>query len=346
MLFYLTLIFLLLLILGDFSFPQKLTNKTRYILACILVISISIFRFDVGFDYASYYNIIISNGGEDYAKEPISKILMDIGHSFGYPPITFALYSVLTYSVIAYILFKTTKQFKIALFIYVCFFFLESLGTIRQGLSEAVSMLSYPFLLKRKFIKFSLICVLCSLIHVSGIITIVIYPLYHFFNIKKTVILIAILSIGVQGLMELFTSLQYFGSAANHIATGDEFLGGGVLMYFMPFFFVMLFLICKIKKLKIDYRIFSILILGASIPFMIGPHYGMRISKYFNIYICFLLPQILDYLNKKIRSLFLSMCALYFILFIHVGWNKKRPTIAPYQTIFQIENIKHPYFRH
>lgn len=334
-----------MLILGDFRHPYRLNKGAKCGLSALIILIMTALRFDVGFDYFNYYDIIWSEGGDSYYDEPLSAIIMNLGHDTRYPPISFAVFSILTYGIIIYVFYKYTDNFSLSLLIYLFLFFLESMGVIRQSLAEALMLLAYPFLIKRKIWKFLAVCVVASLAHRSALICIIFYPLYNWINLKSAFIIVCCLFGGIQLVIQLFVGAGVFGSAIGHIAMGDEYSGGGLLMYINPIMSITTYIICRLKHLKVDYNIFSILLIGAALPLLIGPHYGMRVARYFNIYLCFLIPQMLSYFSAKLRMAVCSVGVCYFMIYISVGWNKSRPTIAPYQTIFEIENVAHPKFR-
>lgn len=336
----------MLILLGDINFPIRYSRLSKYAIAAFIIILLFSVRFDVGFDYSNYYQMIDSIGGNDYRSEPISAILMDLGHYTGFPPFSFFLFSVFSYSIIIYTFYKNSEYYNYAFFCYLCFFFLDTLGGVRQALGEAFVFFGFSAVKEKKLFKYIIICFIASLAHKSAILALPIYFLYNINSIKKAIILIAIAGIMLQTISVFIAELGFFGAAANRISAGENsHPGGSMLQFFSPMLFLFILVFSRIKNLRINWHIGMIILFGLILPFIIGPHYGMRIARYYNIYMCFLLANLLAKLSPKIRILSMSVFGLYFMLFISVGWNKKRPTIAPYQTIFQIEDIENPKFR-
>lgn len=344
--FYFILISVMLFLLGDIKLPVRYTRISKYTIAALIIVMLSSVRFDVGFDYANYYSMIYHNGGDDYRNEPISAMIMDLGHYTGFPPFSFLFFAIISYSLIIYTFYKNSEYYNLAFFCYLCFFFLETLGGVRQTLGEAIVFWGFSAIKEKKWFKYAIICVIASLAHKSALLALPIYFLYNFKSIKVSVILIVIVGIMMGAISQQISELGFMGPAANRIAEGtNEHPGGSMLQFVFPTLFLLTIATSKLKKVSIDWHIGIIIIFGLILPFTIGPHYGMRIARYYNIYLCFLLADLIAKFSTKTRALSLSLFGLYFMLFISVGWNKKRPTIAPYQTIFQIENISNPHFR-
>lgn len=346
MAFYLIFIFLMWVLLGGNRLPIRYSKLSKYFIACALILILTSIRFDVGFDYANYYRIILDEGGESYANEPLSALLMNIGNYLKFPPITFFLYSVLTYSIAFYAIYKNSEEYNYVLFCYICFFFLDTLGCVRQALGEAIVLYGFSAIKEKNLLKYAIICCIGALAHKSALIA---FPVYFLYNIKSTqlaIVLIASIGALMSVVSQYVAESGLFGAAANRISEGtDSPVGGGLIQYVFPLIFIFTIWLYHVKKVKIDLRLVVIVLLGLILPFVIGAHYGMRVSHYYNVYLCFLIGHVMGICSKQLRTFIMGIFGLYFVIFIAVGWNKKRPTIAPYQTIFQIENIDKPKFR-
>lgn len=346
MIFYLILIYVMLILLGDIKLPARYSRLSKFAIAALIIIILTSVRFDVGFDYFNYYLMIGNNGGDGYRNEPISAMLMDFGHYTGFPPFSFFLFAIISYSFIIYTFYKNSEHYNLAFFCYLCFFFLETLGPVRQTLGESIVFLGVSAIKERKLFKYIVICFIASLAHKSALLALPIYFLYNIKSIKVSVAIIIIVGIMMSVISQYISELGIFGPAANRIVEGENsHPGGSLLQFFSPLLFLFILIFSRIKNVSINWHIGVIILFGIILPFIIGSHYGMRIARYYNIYMCFLLANLLAKFSTKTRTILMSLFALYFMLFISVGWNKKRPTIAPYQTIFQIENIKKPQFR-
>lgn len=336
----------MMILLGDIKLPVRYSRLSKYIIASIIVILLTSVRFDVGFDYANYYTMIDTIGGGNYKKEPLSGILMDLGHYVGFPPFSFWLFAIISYPLIIYSFYKNSEHYNLAFFCYLCFFFLETLGGIRQTLGEAIVFFGFSAIREKKLLNYIIICFIASLAHKSALLALPIYFLYNLKSIKVSIVVIAIVGIMMTVISQYISELGYFGAAANRIAEGENsHPGGSLLQYFAPMLFIYIVVFYRFKNLSLNWHIGVIILFGIMLPFIIGPHYGMRIARYYNVYMCFLLANLLANFSAKTRVLTMSLFGLYFMLYISVGWNKKRPTIAPYQTIFQIEDIRNPKFR-
>lgn len=333
-------------LLGGNRLPIRYSKLSKYLIACALILILTSIRFDVGFDYANYYRMILDEGGESYADEPFSALLMNVGHYLNFPPVTFFLYSILTYSLAFYAIYRNSKEYNYVLFCYICFFFLDTMGGVRQALGEAIVLYGFSAIKEKKLLSYAIICCIGALAHKSALIAIPVYFLYNIKSTRLAVGLIVTVGVFMSVISQYIAESGLFGAAANRISEGaDGPVGGGLIQYVFPLLFIFTIWLYHVKKVKIDLRLVVIVLLGLILPFAIGAHYGMRVSHYYNIYLCFLLGHIMGRISKQMRTFIMGVFGLYFMMFIAVGWNKKRPTIAPYQTIFQIEYIDKPNFR-
>lgn len=345
MCFYFLLLFIVFLLVGDFKLT--LNKNARVQVAVLIIILIAILRFDVGFDYIAYYPTIYDNGGEEYIHEPISRAIMKLGYFVKYPPLSFAVFSLLTY-ILVFKSFKThASRCGFALFVYLTFFYFTSLGVVRQALAGAICLYGFKYVKSKQLCRFVIVCTIASFAHKTAFLAIPVYFIYNYISPKFSIISILILYSIRTIILGLLQNTGLGGAPLNRVVeeTAAEIPGGVILMILNPAIYVGCYLFARLKKLDIDYRIFSLLFIGSSFPFIVTAHYGDRISRYYSIYFCFLLSDIMTCLSFKLRNFVLFICLMYCMAYIRVGWNKSRPTVAPYKTIFEIENVSNPKFR-
>lgn len=150
--------------------------------------------FSVGHDTNEYYEIFKMAANYNIARlqalgiEPayslMNKIVGWCGGSFH----TFLLFAAIFiyYSFIRFI-YKYSQCIWLSIIIYIAFgWFFESLYILRQFIAVSIILFSYDFLLKRRFLQFSLLVVFASLFHYSAIAFIFTYLIWSKIPYKST----------------------------------------------------------------------------------------------------------------------------------------------------------------
>lgn len=347
MTFWFLFILTVFLCLGEFNIGGHWNRSLMQGVGICIIVLVSVLRFDVGFDYMSYYQDISGNTYDRY--EPICWLIFHFAYIIKYPPIAFMLIACLTYSFV----FPTIRKFSVNSFvgimIYVCMFYLISLNTMRQSLAIAIVFWGVRYILQRSLFKYVLTCVFASLFHSSAIVSILFYPLYRFVSAKYLPMVILIIAMGYRLVLELFLNMNFyagFSDAVLELSEEDANLGGGsYTRYAMVVIVVFIYFLAWMKKADVDYRLLSFPTMGCLFPFILGSHIGSRVSEYFCIYLCLVIPQVLNAYNVRFRTMIVGAFMCYFLLFIAAGRNQKRPSFLPYQTVFNIQNIEKPLFR-
>lgn len=95
MTFWLLFILTVFLCLGEFNIGGHWNRPLMQRLGISIIVLIAVLRFDVGFDYFSYYEDIIYNSYDRY--EPLSWLIFHFAYTIKYPPIAFIIIGCLTY---------------------------------------------------------------------------------------------------------------------------------------------------------------------------------------------------------------------------------------------------------
>lgn len=323
-------------------------HKPKYFnsLGLIFLILITIFRFDIGWDYEYYYRMIypVLNIGDLARLEPGSIGIMYLSYYLGSSEYIFIIYGAFTI-VLTYIsLYKYSDNLFLGLIVYLTLFYLTSLSIIRQGLAMAIIMFSFHYIVEKKYLKYIIGCFIASMFHSSALIAMSFIPLYVLSNKKSLIPLfltIAVSSFSVYkiAVMLLFTEYE------RYIEDLDAYSGGSLIMLFMVMFMAVIFLWVKKYGDRIDYKMTLIPLLGCVIPFIFGGHIGGRISLYFYIPLCFLIPRLLPKVKaRKIGVYFITVCLLFFNINIFVdSRNPKKSQFTPYQTIWSANAHSHKF---
>ena len=184
------------------------SNGFGYILASCILLIIAVIRFDVGWDYRSYYTILDEKILAGYIRfEPLCLLLSLIAMHFEMPELFFILSSIIIYTTTFIAFKKFSVSPSLSLIVYLGLFYLISLSIIRQALAISICLYAYKYVISRNFRKFILCIIIATLFHYSAIISLIIYPIFHKYKIK-TVIIFLIIAIFSRNIF--FFILGYF----------------------------------------------------------------------------------------------------------------------------------------
>lgn len=348
MLFWGIFILTVFFCLGEFNLNGHWNRPLMQGIGISIVVLVAVLRFDVGFDYISYYQGILTY---DLDFEPLSRLLFLIGTDTvsSYPPLSFMVIAILIYSIAFSTLRKYSVSFFIAAMIYVCIFYLPSLNTIRQSLAVAISFWGIRYVYQKKPFQYVVICIFASLFHSSALFSIVIYPLYRFISAKYLPVIILAIIGGYQWVLETFLDIGFYARVGNKLLELSEEQanegGGSYSRFAMVVVILMIYVLAWFKKAHIDYRLLAISAIGCVFPFILGSHVGSRVSEYFLVNLCLVIPQVLCAYKVNFRMISVMVFMCYFMLLIAAGKGQKRASFLPYQTVFNIQDAKHPIFR-
>lgn len=156
------------------------------IMMLLTLVAFAVLRYDVGWDYMSYYEFSSDEGSLALARERYSVVwywLFETAHGLKMPHLGIAIPAVLT-SVAVYLsvrMFcdKDEAAMSDSLLVYALwpFFYLGSFSTIRQSLAVALGLLIFALLYKRRWIWALVVCLFNLLIHPSSLLILVYLPL-------------------------------------------------------------------------------------------------------------------------------------------------------------------------
>lgn len=333
--------------IGIFIFLTGILKRKKItILLLILLLSIiSSVRYNVGGDYISYkwiFNTIQSGEVVDIEKGYyiLNKII---------PNYSLLLFIVTFFSLflIFFALREIFQGFEIFLFsMYVYFYYLQwNLGTIRQGISIAIFILSITFLQRKKYIKYCFIILSACLFHKTSIILLPLFLLPFFswkFWLTTFSILIFLKDLIIRTIFNMIIHLNmpYVSYVSGSIKNsfGFQNIGfifiGRIIMYFI-------FLTC-LKKFKNKFtkeegnylKLLNKLFLCMLFLNLFLKDFGiaMRMVKYFEVLCLISMIWIIlkIFKNKKlIKVCFLFLGVVYFFNYIRIS-----ETYYPYETIF------------
>lgn len=317
-------------------------------LIVIVVLLFASMRFNVGFDYMSYYNMVdkFDQYIKHLVKEPLHNFIVYISYYFNSPQLLFIIYAILMYSFIYLTIKDFSHMTELSLFLYITFpmFFLNSLDILRQHLAVAIVFYSIRFVFQKNFIKYLIMIIFASLFHRSAIIAI---PIYFFgtFNISKLMLYCIIV---VSNFLSpiLFQIVKIIMPYYVYYLENKLGVGGTKIIYIVNILAIFIIWIkdrlVKYNKNNIIYInlfVFGTLLYNSLLKF---GHAGPRASLYFIIFLILILPDIIYCFKErtiiKVSIYFLCVILFFSTLFISSRNHHKSPYI-PYNLFFIMDRL-------
>lgn len=343
--FYVIYLFFIILLAGRYrlSTNSKVLNKSLgFNLAVISIIIISSLRYNIGWDWNAYLEIVYPKYymANLNAYEPLNRVYFYLAAVTRMPIVMYSLFAISIYGVIG----KAIKDNSICLYesliIYYSLFYIDSLSILRQMTAVSVVLYGYRYIKEKKILKYLLCCYIASLYHSTAIISIFLYFIYY--QKVTTVMFMSVICI------IFFTVLLPKVLSALGLYKFTKYLVGGKLANssgnYTRVVYTLLYLYCLLLRPKInrEYNGFlNICTLGIIFPWILGGHTGTRLSYYFLIYYVFLLPKCNKRFDIKYRVVFLIFFYIYFLLLIFVASKSGTGEYVPFRWYF-FESLNQP----
>lgn len=356
MIVYSTLMILCLVF--HFAQLKKEKNYIIYFFMICLLFFISAIRYDVGQDYQHWlevYNWIEKGyaGGEyvEIGYRLLNVIIQKI-------PIfnVYFLYIITSAIIIfsfGYVIKKNVepKYWFLSLFIFIgSGIFFATLNLVRQYIAIVIVLLGLHFLMQNKYIRFILFVLLASLFHTSSFIMILFIPFYILFRNQKhekILLLIYIISlifivIDIRQFIDFFSFLipeRWKWYLESNFLTHKNY--SAVVKQLFPNL-ILIFIMINRRKITEKEDVFYLMLFVNVI--ITNCFYGvlvlLRLSYFFDVALIFLIPTIIELLNKydkKIKLLgYLSIVGYYSLLTIVTIFIMNGHGVMPYQTLFSL----------
>ena len=340
MFFWIFFIIISLICFGPFNVGGIRYKKLSYIVGCSFITIVTILRFDVGFDYPEYFNMVYPYLDiiQYNRMEPANKILLELTANSQYPPLLFIVYGIITFILFFYSFKNYSNNYCLAILTYLTFFYLGGLSTIRQEIAVSLILWGYRFIRDDNRIMYLVMCILALLFHDTAFVAILTYPFLRIKNIKISIIVAISAIILLGGVVELLLTLPSLSHLYHYLEDANTFQGGNLIR--IIYLLISLFsLISAIRNNNIVLVNMSLLcLIGTSMMFVLGGHIGGRIAEYFTIYLCLLIPNIVtNYYKKYILNVALILSIL-FISNVYISTtNPIKSPFTPYQSILTLD---------
>lgn len=343
MLSYLILVCILfvLFVLSEYKWPYKWQNKLLIFVPCIVLFCFSVLRFDVGFDYPAYYEAYFEPE-ESERYEPLSYVLLLIAQFMGEPYFIFIVYGIPIYFLAFWACYKT-NHFQIAFWSFVFLFLFSTFGAIRQAVALSIVLCALWYMQQKKMFIYIILCLIASLFHITALIMLPTYFVYHYGKWKYVILAMCGISLLFNHLIILLLENNLYVS---YFFTSEGFEGGNFIRLFYIFLYLLLLLLSYIYNSYNETKhLFVAMIPGFFFPFLLGGHLGGRIASYFYLGFIYLLPAVLSKSSTKIRMAVMILLCFFFFSILYVSTNNAIKTpYTPYKTIFEVD-WEYPIFK-
>lgn len=334
-------------------------RKTIFlVIAFLILLFFSGFRYDVGVDWESYYNYF----GKDFwamterfhtkEMEPLNMLLKELLMSYGMDSGSYWIWSMAVITLFFTLsgVYFLSKDCKMSILLYICMgFFFFTLNGIRQHCAIAISFFSILFIQDRRLLPFLITTGIAIGFHYTAVLML---PLYFIANrtFSKYLYLILILcSIPLSFILNSIISIlaPLFGTYSVYADSEYAMSNGNILSYLKIIFPLFLFSIIykhydklianKKERILLNMStlslIFSILFPGVLL--------GNRINYYFQLPLIVFIPLIASTLSIGYKRAFITLCVCYNIILCYVLlFSRQDVKIIPYNLNFDIIGIQ------
>lgn len=301
-----------------------------------LIFLISALRYNVGWDYESYFEWA-SRGIDPYYEltmEPLSKAMLELALHSGEPQFFFVLSSLVVVGLFAYSYIRCSPQPTLSILGFFCLplLFLVSLAIVRQSMAAAVVFFALTVLEKRQ--KSALIfLLLAGLLHYSAWLIILIWPFLQWFNRPVATIWYVLalvcgplLSPILVGVFEPYVPLYYSSYLQNDGVSGLKL----ILLYNLLAVFALWLrhLGAQIPPRHLNFFILGVVLFGffGAINEVVG-----RLAYYLLPFIALLLPACIAPIRPVVLARVLTLLILAGLLFMQLYIAAQNPVKDPYQ---------------
>lgn len=321
---------------------DKHITKITFWLQVVLLMSLSMFRdFSVGKDTLNYVEFYQSSTFEFSRFEPGFIYLVRFCKKISSNPRFFlCITSIFIFYSFGKTIWRYSKMPSLSLYIIYCYtFFNFALSGLRESLAISIILLSFPYILKRDYLKFIILLALASSMHTTACIFIFAPLLAKLRISKRNILLLLMMAILLQSLFNaLLNYALLIVPAYNSYVVGGVYFGDtrlasildlGVLLSILIFclHYYKKTLIGEIDNTLIMLVCFAIVVMIISLKFNLLS----RVALYYSFFISILLPNALRRSAGMTRIFLSSTIIVIFtlyniiILLFRPEWNATFP---------------------
>lgn len=347
MIFY-HLLFGMLLIAILLSLMDNRYDKYIFNYLTVILIVFAGFRYGIGVDYFSYYDVIsYLSAGVTQAMEPgylmMAKLISVVG---GKEQLLYLLSSTITVIFIAKYIIEFSHYRLLSLYIYVTMpiLYFASFNGIRQFIAVAIFSFSIKYILNKSFFKFISLLLIASTFHITVILMI---PCYFIFNRCTKVKHLILLTLGYLILVssaDVILNLLHMSPKYLSDYYENEGVNYKSLISIPLFIFFMIFR-SKLSSAFSGANTFIIMIYISALLAVTPLFSGLpavlinRMTSYFTIALIILVPNFISIINDRyMRYIYLSLILLFPALYYYSTLiiNGEAYMLVPYEANFKL----------
>lgn len=242
-----------------FYLADKKNNKKIMICGIVILSLIAGFRgIKVGFDTAYYYDAFLRDFPKSWQFEEkgfriISNFFMNVFNN--HATVLFIIYAMITNFLIVYRLWDFRKKcnFTFMTLLYILIFFIDSMNIMRQFIAISIIFFATRLLEKKKYLWFAIIVGLCTVIHTSALLAIIIMVIYMWKGLSlknKLLLIMPMIVFSIFGVRFIYN----YGSADinNYLSTSNSLNNVNLTFIYRYIIFIFTFFISSIQTKKIN----------------------------------------------------------------------------------------------
>ncbi|MDT2703452.1 EpsG family protein [Enterococcus dongliensis] len=261
-------------------------------------------------------------------KEFLNTILIHVCSTIGNFNMYLFIFAFFTFLLVIIALYQLVpvEDIPMGYFIYLCFFFPQTVNIMRQSLAVAIVFLGYQFIIKRKLLKYLLIVFIATGIHISAFLAL---PLYFLINKKKeinrlvaTIISCALVFFIIRPSW-IFTMLSSISGFERYSFYNDFTVDTNNRLFFINLIILSIIYVLKkyLIEIKNENKFFILLLFFGLLVGMTGftSPFIKRISIYFDILQIVLIAEITNLFSDRFQNLIVKygvyvIGCIYFIV--------------------------------
>lgn len=295
---------------------QKKWRGVACIVAAVQLFLISALRTDTGFDLSNYKIIFTEISHlkiKDFLGHPVEKgyetlnaIIAMFTQNFQW---VIVITSFITIFFLTIAIYRYSENCILSFLLYVPFFYFFTLSGIRQGIAFSISLLSFQFLREKKFWKYLVVILVATSFHYTAIIML---PAYFLVNVKLNWKRMSALGV-IAFIVYLFTEKIFLVMTQlipKYSPYGTEegiaqYLNGQSwksMVVSILVFVLMLFFHRQLEKKDVRNSVYLNISFLSVLISLFQTKVGVldRFPYYFNIYMIFSLPLLLDCVDRRL----------------------------------------------
>ena len=305
----------------------------------ISMVVFSVLRYDTGWDYMSYTDVVSSTwqwvNPEHSRFSFLWRQLFSFAHNYNIPHLAIILPNILTYICIYWglNLLNLSRQEKVdAMLVYICWYelYLGSFSIIRQGLSMGLGFMMFALLQKKYYVWAIAVYVLAVHIHTSSCALALLFPIYFIrdnLNFKWMCIGVILIVLALSSIGEIISSIESVDLAKyqTYLKMQDNY-GGKIIFINIILVAYLTFVFFISKRLSsFDRQCYFLTIMsltGNIVIFLMG--LSSILSRVFSYFIVFMIPILLSSLNafrehKILKDVSVLLLCIFMIVYLDIS---------------------------